>query len=44
VLKRIASGGESWNEMVPPQVAELIHQRGFFGYTKKESPDWVDPT
>src|SRR5437773_12441626 len=36
VLKRIASGDESWNEMVPPQVAELIRQRGFFGYTKKE--------
>jgi hypothetical protein len=36
VLKRIATGDESWNEMVPPQVAELIRQRGFFGYTKKE--------
>jgi hypothetical protein len=36
VLKRIASGDESWDEMVPPQVAELIRQRGFFGYTKKE--------
>src|SRR3989440_4044269 len=36
VLKRIASGDESWDEMVPPQVAEIIRQRGFFGYTKKE--------
>jgi len=36
VLKRIASGDESWDEMVPPQVAELIRQRGFFGYKKKE--------
>jgi hypothetical protein len=36
VLKRIASGDESWNEMVPTQVAEMIRQRGFFGYTKKE--------
>ena len=36
VLKRIASGDESWNEMVPQQVAEIIRQRGFFGYTKKE--------
>jgi hypothetical protein len=35
-LKRIASGDESWDEMVPPQVAELIRQRGFFGYAKKE--------
>src|SRR5262245_34522046 len=36
VLKRIASGDESWDEMVPPQVAEVIRQRSFFGYTKKE--------
>ena len=36
VLKRIASGDESWDEMVPPQVAEIIRQRGFFGYKKKE--------
>jgi len=36
LLKRIASGDESWDEMVPPQVAEIIRQRGFFGYTKKE--------
>src|SRR5437867_11398515 len=36
VLKRIASGDESWDEMVPPQVAEIIRQRGFFGYAKKE--------
>jgi hypothetical protein len=35
VLKRIASGDESWAEMVPAQVAEIIRQRGFFGYTKK---------
>ena len=36
VLKRIAGGDESWDEMVPSQVAEIIRQRGFFGYTKKE--------
>jgi len=36
VLKRIASGDESWDGMVPSQVAEIIRQRGFFGYTKKE--------
>ena len=34
VLKRIASGDETWDETVPPQVAELIRQRGFFGYKK----------
>src|SRR5947199_2240749 len=36
VLKRIASGDQSWDEMVPAQVAEIIRQRGFFGYTKKD--------
>jgi len=36
VLKRIASGDETWDEMVPPQVAEMIRQRGFFGYKKKQ--------
>jgi hypothetical protein len=36
VLKRIASGDESWDQMVPSQVAEMIRQRGFFGYAKKE--------
>jgi hypothetical protein len=36
VLKRIAGRDESWDEMVPPQVAEIIRQRGFFGYQKKE--------
>jgi hypothetical protein len=36
VLKRIASGDESWDEMVPPQVAAIIRECGFFGYTKKE--------
>ena len=35
-LERIASGDESWDEMVPAPVAEIIRQRGFFGYTKKE--------
>jgi len=31
VLKRIASGDETWEEMVPSQVAALIRKRGFFG-------------
>jgi hypothetical protein len=33
VLKRIAAGDESWDEMVPPQVASLIRKRAFFGYS-----------
>ena len=36
VLKRIATADESWDEMVPTQVAEIIRQRGFFDYRKKE--------
>jgi len=35
VLKRIASGDEAWDQMVPPQVAEIIRRRGFFGYKKR---------
>ena len=31
VLRRIAEGDETWEPMVPPGVAELIKQRGFFG-------------
>jgi len=34
VLKRIAEADESWDQMVPPQVAEIIRRRGFFGYRK----------
>jgi hypothetical protein len=34
VLKRIAAGDETWDQMVPPQVAEIIRRRGFFGYKK----------
>jgi hypothetical protein len=34
VLKRIAEGDESWDQMVPLQVAEIIRRRGFFGYRK----------
>jgi hypothetical protein len=38
VLKRIATGDESWDQMVPPQVAEIIRRRGFFGYKKRSRP------
>jgi hypothetical protein len=31
VLKRIANHDSGWQEMVPPQVSELIRKRGFFG-------------
>jgi hypothetical protein len=36
VLKHIATeGDESWDQMVPPQVADIIRRRGFFGYKKR---------
>jgi hypothetical protein len=35
VLKRIATGDESWDETVPPEVADMIRSRGFFGYKKR---------
>ena len=34
MLRRIAANDDSWEEMVPEQVAELIKRRGFFGYVK----------
>jgi len=37
VLKRIAAQDESWEQMVPPQVAEMIRKRGFFGYSKNRA-------
>jgi hypothetical protein len=32
VLRRIAEGDESWEDMVPADVAALIKKRSFFGY------------
>ncbi|MGY1695412.1 MULTISPECIES: TonB-dependent receptor [unclassified Geodermatophilus] len=34
VLKRIPTDDRSWESMVPPEVCELIKQRGFFGYRR----------
>ena len=36
VLKRIADGDESWEHMVPPEVAGLIKKRGFFGCVRAQ--------
>jgi hypothetical protein len=32
VLRRIQGGDASWEDMVPPEIAEVIKQRGFFDY------------
>ncbi len=34
VLKRIAARDETWETMVPKEVAEMIKRRSFFGYSK----------
>ena len=34
VLNRIANCDSSWEEMVPPAVAQTIKARGYFGYNK----------
>ncbi len=34
VLQRIAAGDESWEAMVPVEVADVIRKRSFFGYTR----------
>jgi hypothetical protein len=39
VLRRIAAGDDSWQDMVPEQVAELIKRRCFFGYVKPGARD-----
>ena len=31
-LKRIKAGDPTWQEMVPPEIAEVIRRRGLFGY------------
>ena len=36
VLKRIARGDDVWESQVPPEVAELIKKRGFFGYHRPD--------
>jgi len=36
VLRRIGSGDSDWEAMVPPEVAQLIKKRLFFGYRKPE--------
>src|SRR6266853_1243032 len=34
VLQRIAANDATWELMVPPEVAEIIKKRGFFGYSR----------
>ena len=36
VLRRIEAGDAAWEVMVPPEIADVIKQRGFFGFGKRE--------
>jgi hypothetical protein len=35
VLRRIKAGDIAWEDMVPPEIAEIIKRRGFFGHGKR---------
>jgi hypothetical protein len=37
VLKRIKEADPSWVSMVPPEIAEVIKRRRFFGYHEAET-------
>jgi hypothetical protein len=44
VLRRIKEEDASWESMVPPEIAEVIKQRRFFGYREAEMPDAARPS
>jgi hypothetical protein len=39
ILKKIKAQDESWERMVPPEVADLIKRRSFFGFRKPARED-----
>jgi hypothetical protein len=39
VLRRIKDNDASWETMVPPEIAQVIKDRHFFGYREAEAPD-----
>ena len=41
VLRRIGAGDSSWEDMVPPEIAEIIKTRRFFGYEASEEPEAI---
>jgi hypothetical protein len=41
VLRRIKENDASWETMVPPEIAQVIKDRHFFGYREAEAPDDV---
>jgi hypothetical protein len=41
VLRRIKDRDAAWEQMVPPEIAEMIKVRRFFGYQEAEATDGV---
>src|ERR1700676_1007382 len=39
VLRRIKEEDPSWEDMVPPEIADVIKHRRFFGYREPDMPD-----
>jgi hypothetical protein len=39
VLRRIKDHDASWEAMVPPEIAQLIKDRHYFGYREAEATD-----
>jgi hypothetical protein len=39
VLRRIKEHDASWEDMVPPEIADVIKRRGFFGYREADMPE-----
>ncbi|MGB6472048.1 MAG: hypothetical protein WBE88_14430, partial [Candidatus Acidiferrales bacterium] len=44
VLRRIKDHDASWEAMVPPEIAEVIKKRHYFGYSDAEISDAVAPS
>ncbi|HEY6078118.1 MAG TPA: hypothetical protein VIW29_04910 [Polyangiaceae bacterium] len=43
VLERIKEGDDSWESMVPSEIADIIKRRGFFGYKRGEASTVASP-
>jgi hypothetical protein len=43
VLERIKDGDDSWESMVPVEIAEIIKRRGFFGCKRSEGTPAAPP-
>ena len=39
VLAKLQSGDQAWETMVPPEVAQIIKQREFFGYRERRKTE-----